>query len=161
MPMKKTIIWTVLALGGCAGNALPPPNSVQARFDPRVQAVQVMVSEMQPIMQAELVRADGARIQASGVTLISAPHVDYSPPPSIGLGIGGFGFGSGGFGAGSGVGVGFPLGGPRPTHVSDQYVASVLIPAPEDYLQRWAEYRVELRVGDRSLAVAAPPPAAS
>ena len=157
--MKKAIIWTMLALGGCAGNALPPPNSVQARFDPGLHAVQVMVSEMQPLMQAELVRTDGARVPAAGVTLVSAPHVDYSPPPSIGLGIGGFGFGSGGFGAGSGVGVGFPLGGPRPTHVSDQYVASVSIPAPEDYARSWTEYRVKLRVGNRWLTVAAPPPA--
>jgi len=156
--MKKAIVWIVLALAGCSGNALPPPNSVQARFDPGLRAVQVMVSEMQPLMQAELVRADGARVQATGVTLVSAPHVDYSPPPSIGLGFGGFGFGGGGFGVGSGVGVDMPLGGPRPTHVSDQYVASVSIPVPEDYLQRWSEYRVELSVGDRSLAVAAPPP---
>jgi hypothetical protein len=159
--MKKAIVAIVLALGGCAGSALPPPNSVQARFDPRVGAVQVMVSEMQPIMQAELVRADGARVQAGSVTLVSAPHVDYSPPPSIGLGFGGFGFGSGDVGFGSGLGVGFPLGGPRPSHVSDQYVASISIPAPTDYLQRWNEYRVELRVGDRALAVAAPPPSAS
>jgi len=159
--MKRAIVWIVLALAGCSGNALPPPNSVQARFDPTIRAVRVTVSEMQPIMQAELVRADGARVQATGVTLISGPHVDYSPPPSIGLGIGGFGFGGGGFGVGSGVGVDMPLGGPRPSHVSDQYVASVSIPAPEDYMQRWSEYRVELRIGDRAVAVAAPPPSAS
>jgi hypothetical protein len=158
--MKKAVIWIALALAGCAGNALPPPNSVQARFDPKFRAVQVMVSDMQPTIQADLVRADGLRVQAGGVTLVSAPHVDYNPPPSIGLGIGGFGFG-GCCGFGSGVGVGLPLGGPTPAHVSDQYVASVSIPAPDDYAQHWNEYRVELRVGNRSLAVAAPPPSAS
>jgi hypothetical protein len=156
--MKKTIIWIVLALGGCAGNVLPPPDSVQARFDLRVQAVQVMVSQREPTMQADLVRIDGARVQAGTVTLVSAPHVDYAPPPSIGFGIGGFGF-SGCCGFGSGTGIGFPLGGPRPVNVSDQYVASVSIPAPPDYAQQWNAYRVELRVGTRSLAVAAPPPA--
>jgi hypothetical protein len=157
--MKKTISWIVLALGGCAGNALPPPNSVQARFDPRVQAVQVMVSEREPIMQADLVGADGARVQAGTVTMVSAPHVDYAPPPSIGIGIGGFGF-SGCCGFGSETGIGLPLGGPRPVNVSDQYVASVSIPVPADYAQHWNAYRVELRVGNRSLAVAAPPPPA-
>src|SRR5690349_11434575 len=116
VPMKKAIIWIVLALGGCAGNALPPPNSVQARFDPRVQAVQVMVSQREPTMQADLVGADGARVQAGTVTLVSAPHVDYAPPPSIGIGIGGFGF-SGCCGFGSGTGIGLPLGGPRPVNV--------------------------------------------
>jgi hypothetical protein len=149
--MKKDILWSVpaliaLALGGCAGNALPPPNSVQTRFDPRVRAVQIMVSERDPTKQAELVRADGAPIQVGSVTSVSAPHVYYNL----------------GCGFGPDVTAALPPGGLPPSCVaeqSDQYVASVSIPVPEDYVRRWTEYRVKLQVGNRWLAVAAPPPA--
>ena len=149
--MKKDMFWIVpaliaLALGGCAGNALPPPNAVQARFDPRVQAVQLMVSEREPTMQAELVRADGAPVQVGSVTLVGKPHVYYNL----------------GCGFGPNVTAALPPSGLPPTCVSeqsDQYVASVSIPAPEDYARRWTEYRLKLRVGNRWLAVAAPPPA--
>jgi hypothetical protein len=151
--MKKDILRIVpaliaLAMSGCAGNALPPPNSVQARFDPRVRAVQLMLSEREPTMQAELVRADGAPIQVGSVTLVSKPHVYYNV--------------GGGCGFGPVVTAALPPGGLPATCVieqSDQYVASVSIPAPEDYARRWTEYRVKLRVGNRSLAMAAPPPA--
>ena len=143
--MKKDIVWIVpaliaLALGGCA-HALPPPDSVHARFDPRVRAVQLMVSDMQPTMQADLVRADGAPVQAGSLTLVSKPHVYYN--------------------SGCRFRAALPPGGPPPMCVSeqsDQYVASVSIPAPEDYTRRWTEYRVKLRVGNRWLAMAAPPP---
>ena len=156
--MKKDILRIVpaliaLALDGCAGHALPPPNAVQARFDPRVRAVQILVSERDPTMQAELVRADGAPVQVGSVTLVSTPHVYYNPPPFVGVGIGGFG---------CRFGAALPPGGPPPMCVSeqsDQYVASVSLPAPEDYARRWSEYRVKLRVGNRWLVVAAPPPA--
>jgi len=157
--MEQDVLWIVpaliaLALGGCAGNALPPPNSVQTRFDPRVRAVQLLVSEREPIMQAELVRADGAPVQVGSVTLVSRPHVYYNPPPFVGVGVGGFGCG---FGSAA-----LPPGEPAPMCVSeqsDQYVASVSIPVPEDYARRWTEYRVRLWIGNRWLAVAAPPPA--
>jgi hypothetical protein len=155
--MKKDVLWILPALlapalGGCAGNALPPSNSVQAWFDPRVRAVQLLVSERDPTMQAELVRADGAPVQVGSVTLVSRPHVYYNPPPFVGVGGFGCGFGS----------AALPPGGPAPMCVSeqsDQYVASVSILAPEDYARRWTEYRIKLRVGNRLLAVAAPQPA--
>jgi hypothetical protein len=85
-------------------------------------------------------------------------HVDYQPPPSIGLGIGGFGFSRGG-GFGTGVGVGVPLGGPTPSHVSDQYVGSAVIPVPPNYDQTWSGYRIEVQVGSRLLVLVAPSPA--
>jgi hypothetical protein len=149
--MKKAILWFLPALlalpaGGCAGHAPPPPNSVQARFDQQVRTVQIMVSERDPTMQAELVRADGAPIQVGSVTLVSKPHVYYNL----------------GCGFGPDVTAALPPGGLAPTCISeesDQYVASVSIPAPEDYAQRWTEYRVKLRIGNRWLALAAPPPA--
>jgi hypothetical protein len=42
--------------------------------------------------------------------------------------------------------------------VSDQYIASAIIPVPPDYARHWANYRVQVQVGNRSLLLAAPPP---
>jgi hypothetical protein len=158
--MRKGIsaVLAALALAGCAGNALPPPNSAQTRFDGQQQAVQVMVSNLQPVSGAALIGPDGSLIPASAVALVSGPHVEYSAPPSIGLGIGGFGIGGCCSGFGSGIGVGLPLGGPTPSRVDDQYVTSAVIPAPPDYAQRWGEYRVQVQFGDRPLFLAAPAP---
>jgi hypothetical protein len=155
-------VWPLLAalsLGACASNPLPPPNSVQSKFDPLVGAVRVMVSDLQPLSAADLLGPDGTRLPASAVTLVSGPHVDYSPPPSVGIGIGGFGFSRGG-GFGSGVGVGMPLGSPTPTHVDDQYIGSAVIPVPGDYNQTWSTYRLEIQVGNRPMILAAPAPSA-
>jgi hypothetical protein len=149
-----------LSLAACASNPLPPPNSVQSRFDPQVGAVRLMVSDLQPLAAADLLGSDGNRIAATAVTLVSAPHVDYNPPPSIGLGIGGFGF-SRGTGFGSGVGVGLPIGGPTPSHVDDQYIGSAVIPVPSNYSQTWSTYRLEIQVGNRPIVLAAPAPSAS
>jgi hypothetical protein len=157
---KVVIVLVASALAGCASNPLPPPNSVNASFDPRAAAVRLVVSDLQPLSAADLLGPDGKRFAASAVTLVSGPHVDYSPPPSIGLGIGGFGFSGCCSGFGSGLGVGLPLGGPRPTHVSDQYIGSAVIPVPQDYNQTWPAYRVEIQVGNRPLVVAAPAPSA-
>jgi hypothetical protein len=156
-------VWAVLVasvLAGCATNPLPQPNSVQASYDPQTAAVRVMVSDLQPLSAADLLGPDGRRFVASAVTLVSGPHVDYSPPPSVGIGIGGFGFSGCCSGFGSGVGVGLPLGGPRPTHVSDQYIGSAVIPVPADYDHTWQTYRLELQVGSRPLILAAPAPSA-
>jgi hypothetical protein len=116
-----------------------------------------MVSDIQPLAAADLLGPNGNRISATAVTLISGPHVDYSPPPSIGIGIGGFGFGRGA-GFGSGLGVGLPLGGPTPTHVDDQYVGAAVIPVPIDYRETWNTYRLEIQVGNRPMMLAAPAP---
>ena len=67
-------------LGACSGPRLPPPNSVNAQYDARQRAVQVMVSGLQPPTDATLVANDGARYAASGIVLISGPHVLYNPP---------------------------------------------------------------------------------
>jgi hypothetical protein len=160
MERRTFIVLVALALAGCAGNALPPPNSAQAQFDGREQAVRVVISNIQPVSSAALIGPDGSRIPATAVALISGPHVEYSAPPSVGLGIGGFGFGGCCSGFGSGVGVGLPLGGPSPSRVDDQYVASAVIPAPPDYAQRWGEYRVQVQIGDRPMFFAAPAPSA-
>jgi hypothetical protein len=117
--MKEAcIVATALALGACASNALPSPNSVQSRFDPEVSSVRVIVSDLQPLSAADLLGPDGNRYPATAVTLVSGPHVDYRPPPSIGIGVGGFGFSGCCSGFGSGLGVGVPLGGPTPSHAS-------------------------------------------
>src|SRR5689334_3803079 len=108
----------------------------------------MMVSDMQPTMQADLLRADGAPVQVGSVTLVSKPHVYYNV--------------GGGCGFGPDVTAALPPSGLPATCIteqSDQYVTSVSIPAPEDYARRWTEYRIRLRVGNRSLPVAAPPPA--
>jgi hypothetical protein len=155
-------VWPVLiafSLAACASNPLPAPNSVQSNFDEQAGAVRVMVSDLQPLSAADLLGPDGNRTPATAVTLVSGPHVDYSPPPSVGLGIGGFGFSRGG-GFGSGVGVGLPLGGPSPSYVDDQYIGSAVIPVPSDYRRSWRSYRLEIQVGNRPMVLAAPAPSA-
>jgi hypothetical protein len=158
--MIKTVpvifaILCLVGLEGCASNPLPPPNAVSATFDPATQAVQIVVSNAQAPLGAELISPDGNRYSIP-LTLVSAPHVNYSAPPSVGLGLGGFGGGVGG-----GLGFGLPLGSPRPTGVDDQYVASIRFAAPADYAQRWSAYHVEVRVGPQSIIVPAPSPVRS
>jgi hypothetical protein len=156
--MKTAWIFVlVMSLVACTSNPLPAPNSAQSSFDQRDGTVHVIVSDLQPISAAYLLGPNGTRFPAAAMSLLSSPHVDYQQPPSIGLGIGGFGFGGGGFG--TGVGVGVPLGGPTPSHVSDQYVASAVIPVPPDYGRTWSGCHIEVRVGNRSLVLVAPPPA--
>ena len=91
-----------------------------------------------------LVGGDGSRYPASGIVLLSGPHVLYNPPPSISLGIGGFGFTGCCSAIGSGVGVGLPVGKPTVAEASDQYIASALIPVPADYASNWLQYHVEV-----------------
>jgi hypothetical protein len=156
-------IWRILialSLGACASNPPPSPNSVQSRFDPEGGVVRVIVSDLQPLSAADLLAPDGNRIPATAVTLVSWPHVDYSPPSSVGIGIGGFGFSGCCTGFGSGVGVGLPVGRPTPSHVSDQYIGSAIIPVPSDYRQTWGSYRLEIQVGTRPLLFNAPAPSA-
>jgi hypothetical protein len=78
----------LVALGACAGPRLPAPNSIDVRYDSGDHAIQIMVSSLQPPSAANLVSDQGERYPASGIALVSSPHVLYSPPPSIGLGIG-------------------------------------------------------------------------
>jgi hypothetical protein len=157
--MRCFILVIIGLLAACAGPKLPAPNSADVRYDGRDRAVQVMVSNLQPPTAAALVADDGARYPASGIALVSGPHVLYNPPPSIGLGIGGFGFSGCCSGFGSGVGIGVPVGRPTPAEVSDQYVASALIPVPPDYGSNWSRYRVEVSVGAQPMSLAAPAPA--
>jgi hypothetical protein len=91
------------------------------------------MSSLAPPQSATLVSASGFHYQAPALSLLSGPHVAYNPPPTIGLGIGGFGFGSSGVGFGSGAGVGIPVGKPTVAEVSDQYIASAILPTPVDY----------------------------
>ena len=102
--MRFFILVIVGLLAACAGPKLPAPNSADVRYDGRDRAVQVMVSSLQPPTAAALVANDGTRYPASGIALVSGPHVLSNPPPSVGLGIGGFGFSGccSGFGSESG-----------------------------------------------------------
>jgi hypothetical protein len=154
--LRLTCFATVLV--ACSGPSLPAPNSTDVHYDGRSRAVQVMVSSLQPPSAAWLVAPDGARFPAAGISIVSQPHVLYNPPPSVGFGIGGFGISGCCSGFGSGVGLGFPVGRPTPSEVSDQYVASALIPVPPDYAANWTGYRVEVSVGGQSFALPAPPP---
>jgi hypothetical protein len=146
-------------LVACSGPKLPAPNSADVLYDGRDQAVQVMVSSLQPTSSAALVANDGTRYPAAGISLVSGPHVLYNPPPSIGLGIGGFGFSGCCSGFGSGIGATVPVGRPTPAEVSDQYVASALIPVPPDYANNWSHYHVEISAGAQPMSIAAPAPA--
>ena len=118
-----------------------------------------MVSSLQPPSAVALVSADGHRYPASGIALLSGPHVLYNPPTSISLGIGGFGFSGCCSAFGSGLGVGIPVGQPTPAEISDQFVASALIPSPPDYAANWSKYHVEVWAGGQALSLAAPHPA--
>lgn len=157
--MRYWVLAIVTLSAACAGPTLPPPNSAQVQYDERQQAVQVMVSSLQPPSAVALVSADGQHYPASGIALVSGPHVLYNPPPSISLGIGGFGFSGCCSGFGTGLGVGVPVGQPTPAEVSDQFVASALIPSPPDYATNWSQYHVEVSAGDQAMNFAAPHPA--
>jgi hypothetical protein len=137
---------------------LPAANTAEAHFDAQAGVVQVMVSGLQPATGAALVAQDGGRYPASGVSIISGPHVLYNPPPTLGIGIAGFGVSGCCSAFGSGVGVGVPVGRPTVAEMSDQYVASALVPAPTDYATNWAHYRLEISFGDHSTSQPAPPP---
>jgi hypothetical protein len=126
---------------------------------PPLLPIQVMVSSLQPPSAVALVSADGQRYPASGIALVSGPHVLYNPPSSISLGIGGFGFSGCCTGFGSGIGVGVPVGQPTPAEISDQFLASALIPSPPDYATNWGQYHVEVSAGGQALNLAAPHPA--
>jgi hypothetical protein len=156
--MRYRLLAIVALLAAC-GPRLPPPNSAQAQYDGGQQAVQVTVSSLQPPTTVALVSPDGDRYPASGIALLSGPHVLYNPPPSISLGIGGFGFSGCCSAFGSGLGVGLPVGQPTPAEISDQFVASALIPSPPDYMANWSQYHVEVWAGGQALNVAAPHPA--
>jgi hypothetical protein len=116
----------LIVVAACSGPKLPPPNSAEAYYDARQQAVHVAMSSLAPPQSATLVSASGFHYQAPALSLLSGPHVAYNPPPTIGLGIGGFGFGSSGVGFGSGARVGIPVGKPTVAEVSDQYIASAI-----------------------------------
>ena len=150
----------VFTLAACAGPRLPGPNTADARYDAKDRAVQVTVSGLRPASDAALVSGQGLRYPASTISVVSGPHVLYNPPPSVSLGIGGFGFSGCCSGFGSGLSVGLPVGRPTPAEVSDQYVASALIPVPADYAANWASYRLQVLVGNQSITLAAPAPPA-
>ena len=155
--MRRFRFLVVVALLAACGPRLPPPNSADAQYDGQQRAVRVRVSSIQPPTGVALVAADGTRYPAAGIVLVSGPHVLYNPPPSIGIGIGGFGFSGCCSAFGSGLGVGVPVGQPTPAEISDQYVASALIPSPPDYATNWSRYHVEVSAGGQAMNIAAPP----
>ena len=150
----------VFSLAACSGPRLPQPNTTEVRYDARNRAVQVMISGLQPASEVALVSEQGSRYPASVISPVSGPHVLYNPPPSVSLGIGGFGFTGCCSGLGLGVGTSVPVGRPTPAEVSDQYVASALIPVPSDYATNWANYRLQILIGSQSMILAAPAPSA-
>ena len=152
------ILGVVLALTACSNGGVPPPNGVQARYEPSARAVRVLVSNIRPMTDAELIAPDGSQYRTTGVVLVSGPHVLYNPPPSIGFSIGGFGLAGCCSGIGSGIGVGLPIGHPTPAAVSDQYLASASIPAPADYARNWSSYRLQIMIGDTPMLLSAPAP---
>jgi hypothetical protein len=157
--MRFFTLVIIALLAACGGPKLPAPNSADVRYDERERALQVMVSSLQPPTAVALVANDGAHYAAAGISLVSGPHVLYNAPPSVGLGIGGFGFSGCCSGFGSGIGFGVPVGSPTVAEVSDQYVASALIPVPADYATSWNSYHLEVSVGEQLMSLAAPSPA--
>lgn len=158
-PWRTCGILAVVALtAACTGPHLPAPNTTEVHYDARDQSVQVLASGLRPISAAVLVSENGTRYPAAGISILSEPHVLYNPPPSIGVGIGGFGFTGCCSGIGSGLGFDVPVGRPTPSEVSDQYIASALIPLPPDYAARWAAYHLEVSAGGQPVTLAAPPP---
>ena len=157
-PLLATCL--VLSLPACSGPRLPGPNTAEVRYDAKDRAVQVTVSSLRPASDAALVSGQGLRYPAATISVLSGPHVLYNPPPSVSLGIGGFGFSGCCSGFGSGLSVGLPVGRPTPAEVSDQYVASALIPVPADYATNWASYHLQVLVGNQSITLAAPAPSA-
>ena len=160
MRRLASMVVVAFALAACAGPHLPPPNTATAHFDPKSHAIQVWVSGLQPPSSVMLVAPDGTRYPASGLAIVSGPHVLYNPPPSVSFGFGGFGYSGCCSSFGSGIGVGMPVGQPRPAEVSDQFVVSALIAAPADYAQNWPNFRLEIQVNNRPMMLAAPPPSA-
>lgn len=152
MSQLAVVLLLCTGLAACAGNPLPPPNSIRVTYDHEAPAIQVYVSNAQMPRDAYLVDVQGTRY-ALTLTPVSGPHVNYSTPPTIGLGLGGFGGDVGG-----GAGVGFPLGRPHPTSVDDQFVASSRLLPPPDYLQRWSQYRLVVEFGTQAQEVPAPSP---
>jgi len=149
-----------LFLAACSGPGLPQPNTTEVRYDARNRAVQVTISGRQPASEVALVSGQGSRYPAAVISPVSGPHVLYNPPPSISLGIGGFGFGGCCSGLGLRVGTSVPVGRPTLAEVSDQYVASALIPVPADYATNWASYHLQVSIGSQSMTLAAPAPPA-
>ena len=135
--MRFRLLVIVAMLAAC-GPRLPPPNSADARYDGQQRAVQVRVSSLQP-PTAWLWSRLSHPLSGRSIALVSRPHVLYNPPPSIGIGIGGFGFSGCCSAFGSGLGVGVPVGQPTPAEISDQFVASALIPSPADYATTGAD----------------------
>ena len=80
--MRLFTLVIIALLAACAGPKLPAPNSADVRYDGRDRAVQVMVSSLQPPTAAALIANDGTRYPASGIALVSGPHVLYNPPRS-------------------------------------------------------------------------------
>jgi hypothetical protein len=156
--MRLRFLALLLILSAC-GPSLPAPNSAEVHYDDRNRAVQVVVSGLQPPAAVTLVGSDGSKYPASGIALLSGPHVLYNPPPSVSLGIGGFGVTGCCSAFGSGVGIGLPIGNPTVAEVSDQYIASALIPVPADYSSNWSQYHVEVvPYGGTSTSLPAPAP---
>jgi hypothetical protein len=156
--MRRCILVVVILLSAC-GPRLPAPNSAEAYYDEHDRAVRVLVSGLQPPAVVTLVGGDGSRYPASGIALLSGPHVLYNPPPSISLGIGGFGFTGCCSAIGSALGVGLPVGRPTVAEASDQYIAAALIPVPADYAGNWSQYRVEVSpYRGTSMSLPAPAP---
>ncbi len=132
--MRFCLLVVVAMLAAC-GPRLPAPNSADVQYDGRQQAVQVRVSSLQPPSAVALVAPDGRRFPAAGIALMSGCSA-----------------------FGSGVGVGVPVGQPTPAEISDQYVASALIPVPPDYVTNWSQFHVEISAGGQAMNFAAPNP---
>jgi hypothetical protein len=150
--MNRKLLVLAALLAACS-SPQPNPNPAQAQFVGDANAIQVTVSDTQPVSAALLIGADGTTYTATGIQVTQTPHTVYNPPPSLGIGLGGFGGNVGG-----GLGLGLPLGGPTPSYSTDQYVSTVTLPAPADYAMNWQSYRVQVQLGNRAVTIAAPTP---
>ncbi|MDQ2804481.1 MAG: hypothetical protein M3Y41_18025, partial [Pseudomonadota bacterium] len=65
------VLGVAMGLAACAGPVVPSPNSSQARYEPSARAVQVLVSNITPMLDAALIGPDGSRYPTTGVVVVS------------------------------------------------------------------------------------------
>jgi hypothetical protein len=143
-----------------------PANPVVTSFsESEKDTLDVQVTDLQPVTQAELTSPDGKVFIAHQIERERLSRYGGSYGPSVGVGVGGGSWNGGGFGVGSGVGFGFPLGGGYDDGPRDGRVAStakIRVPDMPAYRAHWQQWKVRVTLGEgaakRVIEVGAPPP---
>jgi hypothetical protein len=172
MKIPILILISAFLTAACSGQqgvntpAGTPANPVVTGFsESETNTMEVQVTDLQPVTQAELTSPDGQVFIAHQIDRERLRRYGGSYGPSVGVGVGGGSWNGGGFGVGTGVGFGFPLGGgyydgPRDGGIAS--TAKIRIPDMADYRAHWQQWKVRVTLGDgaakRVIEVDAPPP---